>query len=122
MRTTQAWKQEMSLAHWTSPTQASVCGQQAPMMHWLHGVPPGSSVHAPESGSAVPQWPPVQVRPTQHCAGLLQLEPGGRQLPLPQIPLLQVLLQHSAPVLHMKPSSLHWLLPQRPTLQTPLQH
>ena len=122
MRTTQAWKHEISLAHCALFTQFSVCGQHAPMMHWLHGVPPGSSVHGPESGGATPQWPPVQVRPTQHCAGSLQLEPGGRQLPSPQMPLLQALLQHSALLPHMKPSSLHWFAPQRPTLHTPLQH
>jgi hypothetical protein len=51
--TTQRWKQDMLVAHWKSLRQAAVSSQQAPMTHWLQGVPPGSSGQVPAStGSA----------------------------------------------------------------------
>lgn len=105
--TTQRWKQAMLLAHWKSLRQAVVSSQQAPTTHWLQGVPPGSSGQAPASGGALPQWPPTHTSPTQHWAGVLQVEPGGRHAPAPQIPLSQTSVQHSAADAHGNPSSLH---------------
>lgn len=68
-----------------SNAHASVCMQQAPTMHCEHGVPPGSVLHMPPSpGGGMPQKPPLHVRPMQHCAFELHVEPGGKQLPLPQ--------------------------------------
>jgi len=114
--TVQRWK-----AHWVSPRQVCVSPQHAPTMHWLHGVPPGSSVQLPESMGGVPQWPPVHARPTQHCGELEQFEPGGRQVPVPQWPPSQALEQHSPVVAQGKPSSLQMGAPQVPAEQTWLQ-
>jgi hypothetical protein len=55
LTTTQFWKQLRPIAHCASFKHACVSLQQAPMMHWLHGVLPGSMVQLPESGGAMPQ-------------------------------------------------------------------
>ena len=83
---TQRWKQAMLAAHCTSLRQFSVCAQQFPTMHWLQGVPPGSSEQLPASIGGTPQCPPTHTRPTQHCGLLMQFEPGGRHAPAPQAP------------------------------------
>lgn len=62
----QRWKHPRLAAHCGSKRQFSVCWQHFPTMHWLHGVPPGSSEHEPESIGGVPQLLPLHVRPTQH--------------------------------------------------------
>jgi hypothetical protein len=89
-------------------------------MHSLHGVPPGSSAQVPAS-TATPQWPLVQVSPTQHCAALAQLDPGGRQLPPPQMEPWHTAEQHSAAVMQAKPSSVQALLPHTSLSQSTLQ-
>lgn len=69
-----------------SSRQVSVASQQFPTMHWLHGVPPGSSVQVPASTGGLPHVVPLHMRPTQHSLGPVQLDPGGKQLPDPQMP------------------------------------
>jgi hypothetical protein len=93
--------------------------QQLFTMHWLHGVPPGLSMQLPAS-TGVPQCPLSQVRPTQQSLGVLQLEPGGRQPPMPHLPFWQALLQHCAGLVQEKPSMVH--TPQTPAVQALLQH
>jgi hypothetical protein len=100
----QLWKQERLIAHCESLRQLVVSWQQPSTMHWLHGVPPGSSEQVPAS-TGVPQWLFSQVRPTQHCPALSQLEPGGRQLSVPQVPAGHTPLQQSAATVQEKPSS-----------------
>lgn len=117
----QLWKHDMLLAHWASFRQLVVSSQQLPTMHWLHGVPPGSSEQVPAS-TPMPQWPLSQARPTQHSWLFWQLDPGGRQVPAPQAPFWQTMLQHSDGLAQEKPSSLQVLTPQRPLSQAPLQH
>jgi hypothetical protein len=73
--TMQRWKHPRLLEHCASLRQLSVSLQHLPTMHWLHGVPPGSSVQLPESGGWMPQWPPTHTRPTQHCGLVLQFDP-----------------------------------------------
>jgi hypothetical protein len=92
-------------------------------MHWLHGVPPGSSAQVPAS-TAMPQWPLLQVSPTQHGEAVGQLDPGGRQLePAPQTSLVQAALQQSLGWVHAKPSGVHAAGPQTPAgLQRAAQH
>jgi hypothetical protein len=52
----QRWKQLMLFAHWPLFRQVSVSLQQLPTMHWVHGVPPGSSEQLPPStGGGLPQ-------------------------------------------------------------------
>lgn len=63
-------------------------------MHWLHGVPPGSSEQGPASIGGIPQVLPLHTRPTQHWAESVQLEPGGKHAPDPQTLLVQTMLQH----------------------------
>ena len=65
----QRWKQPMLAEHWKSFRQFSVSLQHPATMHWLHGVPPGSSGQ-PLSITGLPQWPPEQTSPTQHCGEL----------------------------------------------------
>jgi hypothetical protein len=116
----QLWKQEMLMPQVESARQLCVSSQQPLTMHWVQGVPPGSSMQAPAS-IGVPQWLLWQARPTQHCPVLWQLEPGGRQLSAPQMPLWHTSLQHSAAVVQGKPSRRHWLAPQVPPSQMVLQ-
>jgi hypothetical protein len=82
----------MLLAQLESFRQFMVSWQQPPTMHWLHGVPPGSSVQLPAS-TAWPQCPLTQVRPMQHSEEVLQLDPGARQA---HVPPTQLFEQHSA--------------------------
>jgi hypothetical protein len=113
----------MLLLHCGEFKHATVVLQQLPTMHWLQGVPPGSSEHAPASLTGLPQRPLRHVRPTQHCAGVLQLEPCARHAPEPHCPFsLQSAEQHSSAELHANPSTLHWVAPQVPSLQKPVQH
>ena len=112
----QLWKQDMLPAQAPSARQFSVSWQQLPTMHWLHGVPPGSSEQLPAS-MGLPQWPLSQVRPTQHSLGLVQLDPGGRQAPPPQTPFWQTLLQQSLGTMQEKPSIVHCPPPQNPPTQ-----
>lgn len=117
------WKQLMLFTQLKSPRHVSVSLQQAPTMHWLHGVPPGSSEHMPASTGSTPQCPPVQTSPTQHWFEFWQFDPGGRHAPPPHVPLSQTVLQHSSGVLHGKPSSVHWPPPpQMPLSQNCPQH
>lgn len=76
----------MLAAHWPFPRQLSVSAQQLPTMHCEQGVPPGSRLHVPASTGGVPQFEPLQTRPTQHCELDWHVEPGGRQEPAPQSP------------------------------------
>ena len=62
----QDWKHARLCAHSMLPRQASVSSQHPPTMHWLHGVPPGSSIQVPASMSGVPQFCPLHASPTQH--------------------------------------------------------
>jgi hypothetical protein len=117
----QLWKHIKPLEHCESERQPIVSWQQFPTMHWLHGVPPGSSVQLPAS-TAIPQWALAHTRPTQHCGDIVQLEPGGRHIPEPQIPFWHTMLQHSVACMQVKPSSLHMFIPQIPPLHTVLQH
>lgn len=64
--TVQFWKHAMLDAHSLLLRQFSVSLQQLPTMHWLHGVPPGSSVQVPASMMGFPQFEPLHARPTQH--------------------------------------------------------
>src|SRR5262245_21462301 len=112
----------MLIAHCVEPRHASVSEQQLAMMHWLHGVPPGSSEHGPESMVGVPQCCPEQTRPTQHCEVSWHVEPGGRHVPVPQTPASQIMEQHSSGPPQLKPSSLHCPAPQTPSSHMPLQH
>jgi hypothetical protein len=116
----QLWKHMRPLVHGMSERQFSVCWQQLPTMHWLHGVPPGSSVQLPAS-TAMPQCPLAHTRPTQHCGDAVQFDPVGRHTPVPHTPLSHALLQHSVACMHGKPSSLHMFMPQTPPLQAALQ-
>jgi hypothetical protein len=109
-------------AHAAFPRQVSVSAQQLPTTHWLHGVPPGSRPQLPASSGELPQWPPLQMSPTQHCSVVWQFDPGGRHAPDPQTPFSQTRLQHSLGSPHAKPSSLHCIAPQTPLLQRPEQH
>jgi len=120
--TTQRWKHAMLLAHCASFRQLSVCEQQLPTTHWLHGVPPGSSEQLPASIGGLPQCVPKHTSPTQHCGVLEQFDPGGRHAPAPQIPFWHTFEQHSPGMLHENPSSLHWFAPQIPRSHTLLQH
>lgn len=87
--------------------QSSVWLQQLAMMHWLQGVPPGSSEQLPASIGGMPQCPPLQVKPTQHCSLLMHDEPGGKHDPAPQRLFMQTFEQQSSGVLHGNPSSAH---------------
>ena len=51
----QRWKVAMSAVQVESKRHVSVRLQQLAMMHWLHGVPPGSSEQSPESMGGMPQ-------------------------------------------------------------------
>ena len=90
-------------------------------MHWLHGVPPGSSEQVPAS-MGTPQCPLSQVRPAQHCWGVLHVEPGGRQVSVPHRPPWQTLVQQSLGTLQEKPSGMQPLSAQTSLTQLPLQH
>jgi hypothetical protein len=116
----QLWKHMRPLAHGASARQFWVSWQQSPTMHWLHGVPPGSSKQLPAS-TAMPQCPLAHTRPTQHCAVAEQFEPVGRHMPVPQTPLSHALSQHSLACMHGKPSSLHMFMPHRPPLHAAVQ-
>ncbi len=118
--TVQLWKHMRPLEQVASERQSMVSWQQLPTMHWLHGVPPGSSVQLPAS-TAMPQCPLAHTSPTQHSVELVQFEPVGRHMPVPQTLFSQAMLQHSLGELHGKPSSLHWFMPQTPLSQTALQ-
>lgn len=117
----QRWKQPMLLAQVKSFRQFSVRLQQLATMHWLHGVPPGSSEQPPSPGKGRPQSPPSQTRPTQHCGVVWQLDPVGRQDPTPQRPFWHWPLQQSPGEPQGNPSSVHWPA-QTPLLHWPLQH
>jgi hypothetical protein len=119
--TVQLWKQAMSMAHVASFRQVCVSLQHAPMMHALHGVPPGSSEQLPASGGAMPQCWPVQTRPTQHCDEVVQFDPGGRHAPAPHMPFLQTIEQQSLGPPQGRPSSWHWFDVQTPLVQTSVQ-
>jgi hypothetical protein len=117
-----SWKHARSVAHSGSKRHDCVSSQQCPTTHWLHGVPPGSSVQLPASIGGVPQVFPLHVRPTQHWFGDVHVEPGGRHVPVPQVLFWQTLLQHSLGAPHGKPSTLHCPPPQRPASHTNEQH
>jgi hypothetical protein len=68
-------------------------------MHWLHGVPPGSSEQLPPS-TGLPQWLPLHTSGVQHCGVVLQVDPNGRQPPVPHTLLVHAKLQHSSGVVH----------------------
>ena len=59
----------MAVAHEPEVKQLSVWLQQLLTMHWLQGVPPGSSEQPPPS-TALPQWLPLQTSGLQHCGVL----------------------------------------------------
>jgi hypothetical protein len=107
-------------AHVESFRQFCVSSQQSATMHWLHGVPPGSSVHVPAS-IGTPQCPLSQVRPTQHCWSTWQFDPGGRQVSAPQTSLWQTMEQQSLATMHGKPSMVQVFASQVPEVQMPLQ-
>jgi hypothetical protein len=90
----QRWKQPMLEAQEKLLRHISVWLQQLPMMHWLHGVPPGSREQLPASMGGMPQWPPLQVRPTQHWPLFWHEEPGGRHPPVPHTLLSHTIEQH----------------------------
>ena len=71
---THCWKQPIAAAQLGLFRQLTVCMQQLPTMHWLQGVPPGSSGHMPAS-TGIPQCPPEQTSGLQHCPVVEQLEP-----------------------------------------------
>ena len=50
------WKHIRLWEHSLSARHASVSMQHPPTMHWLHGVPPGSSVQLPASIKGLPQF------------------------------------------------------------------
>ena len=77
------------------------------MTHWLQGVPPGSKEQLPPSIGGIPQLPPLQVSPMQHCDDTLQDDPIGRHAPEPQTPMVHIPEQHSSGAPHGKPSTLH---------------
>lgn len=119
---TQPWKQAMSALQLKSPRQVIVSMQQSLTMHWLQGVPPGSSGQLPAS-TGRPQWPPEQTSPMQHCAVSRQLEPVGKQLPSPHWPLVHAWLQHCPGEEQGMPSSLHTIgSVQTLAWHRPLQH
>jgi hypothetical protein len=100
--------------------QLSVSWQQSFTMHWLHGVPPGSSGHVPAS-TGTPQWPLSQVSPAQHCVASVQLDPVDKQPCAPQTEPSQTPEQHSAALVQAKPSSSHPFTPQTSSSQAALQ-
>lgn len=119
---TQAWKHPMAVAQVLSLRHISVSVQQLLTMHWLQGVPPGSSEQLPAS-MGLPQWPPVHTSGLQHWLLLRQEEPWLRQLPSPHSLLVHCRLQHSLAMVQLKPSNVHCPPGAQLLLsQLPLQH
>jgi hypothetical protein len=91
-------------------------------MHWPHGVPPGSRLHVPPSASGMPQWPPSHTRPTQHWLAVVQFDPIGRHVSLPQTLFMHTMVQHALGLAQGEPSSAQSPVPQTLAVQAPLQH